>query len=214
MIQIRRGEDRGHFDHGWLSTYHTFLFADYRDPKFMGFRSLRVINEDWVIAGEGFDTHGHRDMEIITYVVEGALEHKDSMGTGSVIRPVDVQRMSAGTGVEHSEFNHSKDEAVHLLQIWILPEKHGIKPSYEEKKYPESEKLNRLRLVASQDAREGSVKVHQDMSLYASVLDAEKTVRHSLAQGRHAWIQVVHGDIQVNGKTSKLYGGAFRGNFS
>src|SRR5213082_1336458 len=170
MIQIRRSEDRGHASHGWLESRHTFSFADYHDPDFMGFRSLRVINEDRVEAGRGFGTHGHRDMEIISYVLEGELGHGDSMGTGSVIRPGEVQRMSAGTGVMHSEENPSRDKPVHFLQIWVIPEKAGIKPSYEQKAFPASERQGKLRLVASRDGSEGSVNIHQDAALYLGLL--------------------------------------------
>lgn len=200
MITLRPANERGHFDHGWLNTYHTFSFADYHDPENMGFRSLRVINEDYVAPGNGFGTHPHRDMEIITYVVEGALAHKDSMGNGSAIRPNEVQRMSAGTGVLHSEFNHSRSEAVHLLQIWILPERRGVDPSYEQKEFSRSEKLNRLRLVASPEGTDGSVKINQDASLYGSILEPGKTVSHELRPGRHAWVQLIGGEIALNGK--------------
>ncbi len=199
MITLRPSAERGHFDHGWLNTYHTFSFADYYDPRHMGFRALRVINEDTVHPGRGFGMHPHRDMEIITYILQGALSHKDSMGTGSTIRPGDVQRMSAGTGVLHSEFNHSKDEGVHLLQIWILPEKEGLQPSYEQKRFPAEEKRDRLRLVASPDARDGSVTVHQDVELYSALLDSGKSVTHELAPSRHAWLQVTSGAVEVNG---------------
>lgn len=208
MITVRPSEARGHFDHGWLKTFHTFSFADYHDPKNMGFRSLRVINEDYVSPGNGFGTHPHRDMEIITYVLEGALAHKDSMGNGSAIRPGEVQRMSAGTGVLHSEFNHSAAEQVHLLQIWILPERRGIEPSYEQKTYPRKEKLNKLRLVASPEASDGSVKLHQDAKLYGSILEPGKSLSHELAPGRHAWIQLIDGAITVNDKTLKPGDGA------
>ncbi len=208
MITLRPSEARGHFDHGWLNTYHTFSFADYYDPENMGFRSLRVINEDFVAPGNGFGTHPHRDMEIITYVLEGALAHKDSMGNGSAIRPHEVQRMSAGTGVLHSEFNHSRAEQVHLLQIWILPERRGIEPSYEQKTYPRDEKLNKLRLVASRDGDEGSVRIHQDAKLYASILEPGKTLTYEPATGRHAWLQAIDGVITVNGKTLKAGDGA------
>ena len=208
MITLRSSAARGHFNHGWLDTYHTFSFADYYDPKHMGFRALRVINEDRVAPGSGFGTHPHRDMEIITYVLEGALAHKDSMGNGSTILPGDVQRMSAGTGVRHSEFNHSQAESVHLLQIWILPEKAGIAPSYEQKNFPAEEKRNRLRLVASHDGRDGSLKVHQDVNLYAALLDQGKSVRLDLPPGRHAWLQVTRGEIAVNGKVLKAGDGA------
>ena len=199
MIKVRRSAERGHFDFGWLDTRHTFSFADYYDPRFMGFRSLRVINEDWVEPGRGFGTHGHRDMEIITYVLEGALEHRDSMGNGSVLRPGEVQRMSAGTGVLHSEFNHSRDERVHLLQIWILPEREGVKPSYEEKTFGAAEKNGRLRLVASREGSDGSVKINQDARLYAALLEPGQQVTHQLAPGRHAWLQVARGAVELNG---------------
>jgi redox-sensitive bicupin YhaK (pirin superfamily) len=200
MINIRKAADRGHANHGWLDTYHTFSFADYHDPKFMGFRALRVINEDIVEPSNGFGTHQHRDMEIITYILEGGLEHRDSMGNGSIIHPGDVQRMSAGTGVLHSEKNPSSNERVHLLQIWILPEKSGIRPSYEEKKFEPAERQGTLRLVASPDAADGSVTIHQDVRLYASLLDGESVLTHTLATGRHAWIQVARGELTVNGR--------------
>ncbi|MGB9105772.1 MAG: pirin family protein, partial [Terriglobales bacterium] len=200
MITLRPAAERGHFDHGWLNTYHTFSFADYHDPRHTHFRGLRVINEDTVQPGGGFGAHPHRDMEIITYILEGALAHKDSMGTGSTIVPGDVQRMSAGTGVLHSEFNHSRDELVHLLQIWIFPDERGLKPSYEQKTFAAEEKLNRLRLVASPDASDGSVILHSDARVYGSLLEPGASVTHALAQGRGAWIQVVSGAIEVNGK--------------
>ena len=200
MIKIRRAEARGHFDFRWLNTFHTFSFGDYYDPSFMGFRSLRVINEDFVRGGRGFPTHGHRDMEIITYILSGALEHRDSMGTGSIIRPGDVQRMSAGTGVTHSEANPSRDEAVHLLQIWILPAETGLEPSYEQKAFTADQKQGRLCLVASADGRENSVTVHQDASVYASVLSKDEEVVHSLTPGRHAWLQVARGGVGLNGE--------------
>ncbi len=199
MITIRPAAERGHFDHGWLNTYHTFSFADYYDPKHTHFRGLRVINEDTVQPGGGFGTHPHRDMEIITYILQGALAHKDSMGNGSTIVPGDVQRMSAGTGVLHSEFNHSRDELVHLLQIWIFPDQRGLKPSYEQKTFAAEEKRNRLRLVASPKASDGSVTIHSDARVYGSLLDNGKSVEHKLAPGRGAWIQVVSGEIEVNG---------------
>jgi redox-sensitive bicupin YhaK (pirin superfamily) len=201
MITLRPAKERGHFDHGWLDTYHSFSFSEYHDPAHMGFRSLRVINEDRVDPKAGFPPHSHRDMEIITYVLAGALGHKDSMGNGSVIRPGDVQRMSAGTGVTHSEFNGSEKKPVHLLQIWILPEKRGIAPGYEEKKFPADEKRGRLRLIASRDAAEGSVTIQQDARVYASLLDAGQTVRHPLAPGRGAWLHLVSGAATVNGTT-------------
>jgi quercetin 2,3-dioxygenase len=200
MIKIRRADARGHFDFRWLNTFHTFSFGDYYDPSFMGFRSLRVINEDFVRGGRGFPTHGHRDMEIITYILSGALEHRDSMGTGSIIRPGDVQRMSAGTGVTHSESNPSREEAVHLLQIWLLPAETGLEPSYEQKLFSEEQKRGRLCLIASRDGREGSVKVHQDASVYATVLSKDEEVVHALAPGRHAWLQVARGEITANGE--------------
>jgi len=196
MITIRKSKDRGHFDFGWLDTYHTFSFDQYHDPAHMHFRSLRVINEDRVQPSHGFPTHSHRDMEIITYILSGALEHRDSMGNGSVIRPGDVQRMSAGTGVSHSEFNPSDAETVHLLQIWILPERHGLPPSYEEKHF--SEQRGRLRLIAANDGREGAVTIHQDAQVYAAVLDAGQTVFHPLAGGRSAWLQVARGRVSLN----------------
>jgi quercetin 2,3-dioxygenase len=208
MIDIRKAEERGHFDFGWLNTYHTFSFGEYYDPRNMGFRSLRVINEDYVHPGRGFPTHGHRDMEIITYVLEGGLGHKDSMGNGSIIRPGDVQRMSAGTGVMHSEANPSKEESVHLLQIWILPNKMGVEPSYEEKKFDDEEKRGRLRLVVSPDGQQGSVTIHQDARVYATLLDAAGQVTHELKPGRHAWVQVARGAIEVNGQPLKHGDGA------
>ena len=200
MITVRPAAERGHFDRGWLNTYHTFSFADYYDPKHTHFRGLRVINEDTVQPGGGFGTHPHRDMEIITYILQGALAHKDSMGNGSTIVPCDVQLMSAGTGVLNSEFNHSPDELVHLLQIWIFPEKSGIKPSYEQKTFSADTKLNRLRLVASPDASDGSVTIHTDASVFGSLLEPGKTVTHELKSGRGAWIQVISGAVEVNGK--------------
>ena len=208
MIRIRRARERGHFDHGWLDTYHTFSFADYYDPQFMGFRTLRVINEDRVQPGRGFGTHSHRDMEIVTYVVEGALEHRDSMGTGSIIRPGEVQRMSAGTGVLHSEMNPSPSESVHLLQIWILPDRRGISPEYEQKAFPAAERENRLRLVASRDGSDGSLSIHQDVKLYASTLGDGAAVARRLEPGRYAWIQIARGEIDVNGERLRAGDGA------
>ncbi|HEX7927049.1 MAG TPA: pirin family protein [bacterium] len=201
MLYVRKSNERGHFNHGWLDTYHTFSFADYYDPRFMGFRHLRVINEDTVDPGQGFGTHPHRDMEIITYVTQGALEHKDSMGTGSVIRPGDVQRMTAGTGVTHSEFNASETEPVKLLQIWIMPEKRNLQPSYEQKSIPIDQANGSLRLVASPDGRDGSVTVHQNVSLYAAKLPAGGKAEHALGPERHAWLQVVRGGVTANGET-------------
>ncbi|HEX6100021.1 MAG TPA: pirin family protein [Thermoanaerobaculia bacterium] len=208
MITIRRADERGHADHGWLDTYHTFSFADYYDPAHMGFRALRVINEDRVRGGRGFGTHGHRDMEIISYVLEGALGHRDSMGTDGVIRPGEVQRMSAGTGVMHSEMNASYDETVHFLQIWILPESTGITPGYEQKLFPEDEKRGKLRVVASPDARDGSVKIHQDVTLYTTLLDDGQSVTHDFAPDRHGWVQVARGEAEVNGQTLRAGDGA------
>jgi quercetin 2,3-dioxygenase len=199
MIRIRRANERGHFDHGWLNTYHTFSFADYHDPAHMGFRSLRVINEDRVAPGQGFGAHRHRDMEIVSYVLEGALAHQDSMGNSGVIRPGDVQKMSAGTGVQHAEFNGSKTEPVHFLQIWIHPERRDIPPSYEQKTFANEVKHGRLRLIGSPDGREGSVSIQQDVELYASVLDAGGEVRHALRSGRAAWLQVARGELELNG---------------
>jgi len=201
MIAIRKSEARGHANHGWLDSYHTFSFANYYDPKYMNFRSLRVINEDVINGGKGFGTHGHTDMEIITYVLEGALEHKDSLGTGAVIKPGEVQRMSAGTGIQHSEFNHSPTDPVHLLQIWLLPDRNGLKPSYEQRDFPLAERQGRLRLVAARDARDGAVKIHQDVDLYAAVLDKDSRVSHALQPNRHAWVQVARGSVLLNGLT-------------
>jgi redox-sensitive bicupin YhaK (pirin superfamily) len=199
-IKIRAAKERGHADHGWLDTWHTFSFADYHDPQFMGFRVLRVINEDVVAPGRGFPTHGHRDMEIITYVLEGALQHRDSLGTGSIIRPGEVQRMSAGTGVRHSEANASSTEPVRLLQIWIEPARLGIEPGYEQKAFTDEDKRDRLRLVASADGAEGSVTLHQDARIYATLLGAGQSAERPLAPGRHAWIQVARGALTVNGE--------------
>ena len=200
MLAIRRSHERGHANHGWLDTHYTFSFADYYDPGHVHFRTLRVINDDRVAGGGGFPMHPHRDMEIVTYVLEGGLEHRDSMGNGSVIRPGDVQRMSAGTGVTHSEFNASKTEPVHLLQIWMFPERKGIKPSYEQKAFSEADKRSRLRLVASPDGRDGSVTIHQDNEMYATVLRKGETVRHELKPERHAWVQVARGSVKLNGQ--------------
>ena len=199
MITIRKAADRGHFDFGWLDTYHTFSFGDYYDLEFTGFRSLRVINEDRVGPRTGFPKHGHRDMEIITYVLEGALQHSDSMGNGSAIRPGEVQRMTAGSGVTHSEANASETEAVHLLQIWILPNVRNLKPGYEQKTFSDEEKRGQLRLVASNDGRDGSVTINQDAAIYATVLGPGSEVVHQLGANRHAWIQVARGAIKVNG---------------
>lgn len=201
MIKIRKAKDRGHFNFGWLDTYHMFSFGDYYDPSFIGFRDLRVINEDFVHAGRGFPTHSHRDMEIITYILEGALEHRDSMGNGSVIRPGDVQRMTAGTGVSHSEANPSTEDSVHLLQIWIMPQKQGLKPGYEQKFFSDDQKQGSLCLIASADGRDGSVTVHQDVSVYGAVLDNGQALKYQLAPNRHAWIQVARGGVVVNSET-------------
>jgi redox-sensitive bicupin YhaK (pirin superfamily) len=199
MLTVRKADERGHANHGWLDSWHTFSFADYHDPQQMGFGALRVINEDRVQAGSGFGTHGHRDMEIISYVLDGALGHQDSMGNGSSIVPGDVQRMSAGTGVRHSEYNHSKTGVTHFLQIWIEPKFTGIRPSYEQKHFPAAEKRGRLRLVASPDGREGSVTIHQDACVYAAVLDGKETAAHRLAPGRRAYVHVARGAVLVNG---------------
>jgi redox-sensitive bicupin YhaK (pirin superfamily) len=199
MIAIRRAADRGHFNHGWLDTYHTFSFGGYRDRHHMGFRSLRVMNEDFVSPGHGFGMHAHNDMEIVTYVLEGALEHRDSMGNGEVLRPGEFQRMSAGTGIKHSEVNPSEVEPVHLYQIWLLPERRGIEPSYEQKRFAESERRNRLRLVASRDAADGSLLIHQDARVYLSSIDDGQEIRYSLADGRHAWLQILRGKATLNG---------------
>ena len=199
MITVRPGSERGHFDHGWLDTYHTFSFASYHDPRHMGFRSLRVINEDRVQPAEGFGTHAHRDMEILTWVLEGALEHKDSMGNGSVIRPGDIQRMSAGTGVTHSEFNPSRRELVHLLQIWLLPSQRGLTPGYEEKRFETESRRGVLRLIAARDGRDGAVSIHQDADLWTALLEPTEAVRHPLTAGRHAWLHVARGKVTANG---------------
>ena len=208
MNELRRGAERGFADHGWLRSFHTFSFADYHDPEHMGFGPLRVINEDRIRPGTGFGTHGHRDMEIISYVLEGALAHKDSMGTGSTIVPGDVQRMSAGRGVLHSEFNDDQKGVTHFLQIWIEPDEQGIAPGYEQKAFPEAERRGALRLVASRDGRDGSVRIHQDADLYASLLDRDEAVAHTLSARRHAWIQVVRGAVDVNGKSLRAGDGA------
>lgn len=208
MIKLRKAKDRGHFNFGWLDTYHTFSFGDYYDPSFMGFRSLRVINEDSVHAGRGFPTHSHRDMEIITYILEGALNHRDSMGNGSVIHPGDVQRMTAGTGVSHSESNPSSEDPVHLLQIWIMPQERDLEPGYEQKFFVDEQKQGKLCLIASADGREGSVKVHQDVSVYGAVVDNGQEVHHHLATNRHAWIQVARGAVEVNGEKLEQGDGA------
>ena len=196
-MSLRRGDERGKAEHGWLSSRHTFSFADYYDPRHMGFRALRVINEDRVAPGGGFPTHGHRDMEIVTYVLEGALEHKDSTGTSSVIEPGDVQRMSAGSGVRHSEYNHSQADAVHFLQIWLLPDVRSIPPSYEQKHFAADEKANRLHLVASHDGADGSVTIHQDVRLLAARLEPGRSTAYDLATNRYAWLQIARGAARV-----------------
>jgi hypothetical protein len=199
MIELRKSAERGHANHGWLDSYHSFSFADYHDPAHVQFSVLRVINEDRVVAGAGFPAHGHRDMEIVSYVLEGALEHQDSLGTGSVIRPGDVQRMSAGTGVRHSEFNASKSELVHFLQIWILPDRNGHPPGYEQKHFEPGELDGRLRVIASPDGRDGSVTIHQDAWLYAARLSDKQQLVHRLAPGRKAYAQVARGSCTLNG---------------
>jgi redox-sensitive bicupin YhaK (pirin superfamily) len=198
-LTIRRAGERGRADHGWLNSFHTFSFADYYDPKHMGFRALRVINDDTVAPGMGFGAHGHQDMEIVSYVLDGELAHKDSMGNGSVIRPGDVQRMSAGTGVRHSEMNPSKQEAVHFLQIWIIPDRRGHQPGYEQIAFPTAERRGALRLVASPDGANGSVTIHQDVRLYAGLFDRGEKATHTVAPGRHAWVHVARGKAQVDG---------------
>ncbi len=199
MITLRPAENRGHFNHGWLDTHHTFSFAGYHDPDHMGFRSLRVINDDIVAPGQGFSTHGHRDMEILSYILEGALEHKDSTGSGGVLRPGDVQRMSAGTGVHHSEFNHSQEESVRFLQIWILPQKKGVPPRYEDKTFPIQEKRGELVLIASPDGRNGSLAIHQDVKAYASVLGSSQRLTHTMEPTRYGWVQIARGHLRLNG---------------
>jgi hypothetical protein len=198
MIELRRAAERGHARHGWLDSWHSFSFADYHDPAHMGYSALRVINEDRIQPGTGFGTHGHRDMEIVSYVLEGALAHKDSMGTGSTIVPGDVQRMSAGRGVQHSEFNHAKDGVTHFLQIWIEPNVRGIPPGYEQKHFDAASKRGRLRLVASPDGAEGSVTMHQDARMYAALLDGAERASHALAPGRKAYVHVARGTLTVN----------------
>jgi redox-sensitive bicupin YhaK (pirin superfamily) len=205
MLTVRRSEERGHANHGWLDTYHTFSFANYYDPEQMGYGALRVINDDRVQPAQGFGMHGHRDMEILTYILDGELEHKDSMGNGSVIRRGDVQRMSAGRGVMHSEFNPSKTEPVHLLQIWIEPAVAGVAPSYEDRHFPDADKRGRLRLIASPDGRDGSTTIHQDAFVYAALVDGAERAAHELAPGRRAYVHVARGSVEVNGE--RLDGG-------
>jgi redox-sensitive bicupin YhaK (pirin superfamily) len=208
MLTVRPADERGHAVHGWLDSHHTFSFANYYDPEHMGFRALRVINEDRVDGGQGFPPHPHRDMEILSYVLEGGLEHKDSIGTGSIIRPGDVQRMSAGTGVTHSEYNASKSELVHFLQIWIQPSKRGIAPSYEQKTFADAEKRGRLRVVASQDGRDGSVTIQTDAVVYAGLFGRGESAALTLGRGRHAWVQVARGKIRLNGRDLSAGDGA------
>lgn len=208
MITLRPANERGRANLGWLDSRHTFSFSDYFDPRHMGFRSLRVINEDRVAPGQGFGTHGHRDMEIISYVISGGLEHRDSMGNGEVLRPHEWQRMSAGTGIRHSEFNASKSEPVHFLQIWILPDQENLKPEYEQKLFAPEEKQDVLKLVASADGREGSLRIHQDVSLYNGILRAGQTVEQKLGTGRHGWVQVAKGQVSINGQTLSAGDGA------
>ena len=208
MIRIRPANERGRTAIDWLDSWHSFSFGDYYDPTNLGFRSLRVINDDQVAPGAGFGMHPHRDMEIITYVVNGALEHRDSLGTGEVLRPGEVQRMTAGTGIRHSEFNPSPTEPVHLLQIWLLPERRGLTPGYEQKPFPEAQRRGRWRLVASRDGRDGSVTIHQDADVYATLLEPGESVRHELRPGRHAWVQVARGAVTLNGRPLRAGDGA------
>ena len=208
MMNVIQSESRGSADHGWLRAKHTFSFADYYDPERVHFGPLRVINEDRIAPGQGFGTHPHRDMEIITYIIRGAIEHKDSMGNGTVITAGEVQRMTAGTGVSHSEFNHSQDEELHLLQIWILPERNGLQPGYEQTHFPREDKLNRLRLVGSRDGRDGSVTIHQDVDLYASVLEPGKLATHEVRTDRRVFVQVVEGDLKINDRMLSAGDGA------
>jgi quercetin 2,3-dioxygenase len=198
MIRVRKANDRGQFDHGWLQTNHTFSFSRYYDPRHMGFRSLRVMNEDWIAPGKGFGTHGHEDMEIVTYVLEGALAHRDSLGSGDVLHPGELQRMTAGTGISHSEFNGSESEAVHLYQIWLLPEREGLEPSYEQKAFAVAERTNRFRLVASPDGHDGSLTIRQDARLFLGSLDPARELVHRLPADRHAWLQVLRGNVFLN----------------
>jgi quercetin 2,3-dioxygenase len=208
MIQIRKAGERGHADHGWLNSFHAFSFASYYDNEHMGFRSLRVMNEDRVAAGKGFGTHPHRDMEIVSYVLEGALEHKDSMGNGAVLRPGEFQRITAGTGITHSEFNPSKVEPTHFYQIWLLPDATGLPPGYEQKRFDDDRMLNALRLVASPDAEDGSLTIHQDARIYLSRLDAGKSVEFTISSGRYAWLQVLRGSVTLNGHAMQTSDGA------
>lgn len=208
MIAIRKASERGHADHGWLNTYHTFSFSSYHDPAHMGFRSLRVMNEDRVAAGKGFGTHPHNNMEIVSYVLEGALQHKDSLGNGEVLRPGEFQRITAGTGIAHSEFNPSKDQPTHFYQIWLLPQRNGLTPSYEQKRFDDSELHNTLRLVASPAGEKGSLTIHQDARIYLSKLDGETPLEFEIAPGRHAWLQVLRGAVTLNGLAMQTSDGA------
>ncbi|RLA31797.1 MAG: hypothetical protein DRR11_09930 [Gammaproteobacteria bacterium] len=208
MIALRPAAERGAVNLGWLDSKHTFSFGEYHDPAHMGFSNLRVINEDWIEPGQGFGTHPHRDMEIITYIIKGALEHKDSMGNGAVMRRGDVQHMTAGTGVMHSEFNHSSDELVHLLQIWILPGERGLTPGYEEKTFADAAKKNQLKLIVSPDGSDNSLVVNQDLHLYASILEQDAELQHSFAEGHSGWIQAVEGEVEVNGEKLNAGDGA------
>jgi redox-sensitive bicupin YhaK (pirin superfamily) len=208
MIQIRPANERGHANHGWLDSRHSFSFGNYYDPQHMGFRTLRVLNDDIVQPGQGFGTHGHRDMEIVSYVLEGALAHRDSMGTGSVLRPGDVQRMSAGRGVTHSEFNHSQTERLRFLQIWILPAEPGIEPGYEERQFSAEDKQGKLRLIVSPNGENASLHIHQDVRFYAGVLSPGERVSHAIAPGRHAWLQIARGRVLANGQELRHGDGA------
>jgi redox-sensitive bicupin YhaK (pirin superfamily) len=208
MLKVIRANQRGHADHGWLNTYHTFSFANYYNPEMMGFRSLRVINEDRVTEGQGFGTHGHEDMEILSYVVEGAIAHKDSTGGEEILRPHEWQRMTAGNGIRHSEYNPSKTDKLHFYQIWILPEKDDLEPGYEQKMFAPEEKSGKLKLVASRDSREGSLKINQDVSVYNSILKAGEVVSYDLAEKRYGWIQVVKGALEINGEKLSASDGA------
>jgi len=208
MLEIRRARERGHANFGWLDSWHTFSFGNYRDPQQIGFSDLLVINDDTVQPGQGFGTHGHRDMEIFSYVLEGALEHKDSMGTGSVIRPGDVQMMSAGTGITHSEFNHSKSELVHFLQIWIVPDRKRVAPRYQQKNFPAADKRGRLRLIISPDEKDNSLSVYQDARVWAGLFDGAERHEHQLAPGRYAYVHVARGEISINGNRLSAGDGA------
>lgn len=208
MVTIRRANERGHANHGWLDAHHTFSFADYHDPNWMGFRSLRVINDDTIAGGGGFGTHPHRDMEIVTYILSGALQHRDSMGHEAVLKAGDVQRISAGTGIAHSEFNYSPIEPVHLLQIWLYPERKGVKPAYAERSLGNGSAKQGLTLVASRDARDGSVSIHQDADLWLARLGVGADATHTLKAGRHAWVQVAEGEVTLNGQTLRTGDGA------